>query len=252
MTEIEWIKIDIGLFDNPKIKYIRSLPGGDTMALLWIKLLTMAGRCNDNGRIFLTENMPYTPQLIADEANIRKTATVTLALRSFQELGMITIENGFIFITGWGKYQNVKAMDEIREKNRERVAKHRAKQKALAAQNPTTPGQLSITDPDCNVTSNVTSNESNAPKKENKEKEKEKESDSEGKKSKKETPPDGVTDAAPALGGRETWRQRIVDALAEGDMERAKRYEHFAQMMHYDLTVESIAAELRAQKGAGA
>lgn len=249
MKTPEWSKIQNDICSHEKIKYIRSLPAGDTIFFLWIWLITAAGRANTGGRVSLTDKIPYTVASLAEAASIKKVSTVTLALRTFEELDMITITNGFIYLNGWAEYQNTEALDEMQKKNRERQAKYRAKQKALAAEC-VTPGQVSFSDPECNVTDNVTgdvtSNGSNAPK--NKKEEKEKESESEEKKSKKESPAVGVTETPSAF---ETWRQRIVEALEAGDMERAKKYAEFAQLMHYDLTVESIAAWLRMQKGAG-
>lgn len=253
MKTPEWSKIQNDICSHEKIKYIRSLPAGDTIFFLWIWLITAAGRANNGGRVSLTDKIPYTVASLAEAASIKKVSTVTLALRTFEELDMITLSNGFIYLNGWAEYQNTEALDEIQKKNRERQAKYRAKQKALAAEC-VTPGQVSFSDPECNVTCNVTgdvtSNGDNATK--NKKENKEKEIESEEKKSKKESPPGDVTDAPGAQTARETWRQRIIDALAAGDIERAQRYAEFAQLMHYDLTVESIAAEMRVQKGAGA
>ena len=64
---ISWIKIDVGMFENRKIRYLRKQPEGDSIVLIWIMLLTLAGRCNAGGAIFLTETVPYTPQMLADE-----------------------------------------------------------------------------------------------------------------------------------------------------------------------------------------
>ena len=94
-------------------------------------LLTMAGRCNSSGMIFLTENIPYTPKMLADELDFEEN-TVLLALKSLEQLNMIVTDNGFFSIAGWEEYQNIEGMDKIREQNRARVAKHREKQRLLA------------------------------------------------------------------------------------------------------------------------
>ena len=67
MADVEWIKITTDMFDNRKIKYLRTLPEGNNIVLVWVMLLTMAGRCNSGGMIFLTENIPYTTKILADE-----------------------------------------------------------------------------------------------------------------------------------------------------------------------------------------
>jgi predicted phage replisome organizer len=118
------------MFDNRKIKHLRRLPDGNNIVLIWVMLLTMAGRCNANGMIFLTENIPYTPKMLADELDFEEN-TVRLALDALEQLNMIVTDSGFFSIAGWEEYQNIEGMDKIREQTRKRVAKHREKQKLL-------------------------------------------------------------------------------------------------------------------------
>ena len=128
MSAVKWIKITTDMFDNRKIKHLRRLPDGNNIILIWVMLLTMAGRCNADGMIYLTENIPYTPKMLADELDFEEN-TVQLALRAMEQLGMIASDNGFISIAGWKEYQNIEGMDRIREQTRQRVAQHRKRQK---------------------------------------------------------------------------------------------------------------------------
>lgn len=114
MSAVKWIKITTDMFDNRKIKHLRRLPDGNNIILIWVMLLTMAGRCNADGMIYLTENIPYTSKMLADELDFEEN-TVQLALRAMEQLGMIVSDNGFISIAGWKEYQNVEGMDRIRE-----------------------------------------------------------------------------------------------------------------------------------------
>ena len=84
MAEIKWIKITTDMFDNRKIKHLRKMPEGNNIVLIWVMLLTMAGRCNSGGLIFLTENIPYTPKMLADELGFEEN-TVLLALKALEE-----------------------------------------------------------------------------------------------------------------------------------------------------------------------
>lgn len=159
MAEIKWIKITTDMFDNRKIKHLRRLPDGNNIVLIWVMLLTMAGRCNSNGMIFLTENIPYTPKMLADELDFEEN-TVALALDALKGLNMIVTDSGFFSIAGWQEYQNIEGMDKIREQNRIRQANFKKKQKLLQG----------------NVTDNVTITLSNATDiEEDKEKEEDKE-----------------------------------------------------------------------------
>lgn len=132
MADVKWIKITTDMFDNRKIKHLRRLPDGDSIVLIWVMLLTLAGRCNSGGMIFLTENIPYTPKMLADELDFEE-STVQLALNALEQLGMIqTNDDGFLAVTGWEKHQNIEGMEKIRESKRLAQARWRAKQATIA------------------------------------------------------------------------------------------------------------------------
>lgn len=131
MADVKWIKITTDMFDNRKIKHLRRLPDGDSVVLIWVMLLTLAGRCNSNGMIFLTENIPYTSKMLADELDFEE-STVQLAIQALEQLDMIsTSGDGFLAVTGWEEHQNIEGMEKIRESKRLAQARWRAKQKAL-------------------------------------------------------------------------------------------------------------------------
>lgn len=161
MSEVKWIKITTDMFDNRKIRHLRRLPDGNNVVLIWVMLLTMAGRCNASGMIFLTENIPYTPKMLADELGFEEN-TVQLALTALEQLNMIVMDGNFFAIAGWEEYQNVDGMEKLREQNRIRQAKFKSKQRLL----------------DGNVTDNVTLTLGNATEEEKEERTKIKELDS--------------------------------------------------------------------------
>ncbi|MDC0763455.1 phage replisome organizer N-terminal domain-containing protein [Brevibacillus sp. AG] len=144
---IKWIKITTAMFDDEKIKLIRNLPEADSILLTWIQLLVQAGKANASGSIILNERIPYTEEMLATIFD-RSINVIRLALRTFEQFGMIHMENGVITISNWDKHQNVDGMDKIRELNRQRVARHREKQKQLPN--------------NCNGTGNVTVTHGNA------------------------------------------------------------------------------------------
>ena len=134
MADVKWVKLTTDMFDNRKIKHLRRLPEGNNIVLIWVMLLTMAGRCNAGGMIFLTENIPYTPKMLADELDFEET-TVGLALQVLEQLDMIVMDNGFFSIAGWEEYQNIEGMEKIREQNRLAQRRAREKKKLLASVN---------------------------------------------------------------------------------------------------------------------
>ena len=130
MADVKWIKITTDMFDNRKIRHLRRLPDGNNIVLIWVMLLTMAGRCNSGGMIFLTENIPYTPKMLADELDFEEN-TVKLALQALEQLNMVVSNQGFFSIAGWDEYQNIDGMERIREQNRLRKQRQRESQKLI-------------------------------------------------------------------------------------------------------------------------
>ena len=144
MADVKWIKITTDMFDNRKIRHLRRLPDGNSIVLIWVMLLTMAGRCNSNGMIFLTENIPYTPKMLADELDFEEN-TVQLALKALEQFNMVVMDNGYFAIAGWEEYQNIEGMEKIKEQNRIRQKKWYDRQKTL--QEPNVKPNVSITQP---------------------------------------------------------------------------------------------------------
>lgn len=131
MSDVKWIKITTDMFDNRKIRHLRKLPEGNSIVLIWVMLLAMAGKCNDHGKIYLTENIPYTPKMLADELDFEEN-TVQLALQALEQLDMIVLDDGYFSITGWEEHQNIEGMDRIREQNRIRKQRQREKERLIA------------------------------------------------------------------------------------------------------------------------
>ena len=130
MADVKWIQLTTDMFDNAKIKYLRTLPEGNNLVLIWVMLLTKAGKCNANGFIFLTENIPYTADMLGAEFGF-ETNTINLALNTFNKLRMIQLQEQKICIANWEEYQNADGLAKIREQTRKRVAKCRERQKLL-------------------------------------------------------------------------------------------------------------------------
>ncbi|WP_054640056.1 phage replisome organizer N-terminal domain-containing protein [Lactococcus fujiensis] len=91
------------------------MPENDAIFRIWVFLLSMAGKTNDSGLIYLSDDIPYTDEMIATLCD-RPISIVRLALNTFKKFGMIEIyQNGILNITNWGQHQNLDGMDKIRE-----------------------------------------------------------------------------------------------------------------------------------------
>ena len=127
MAETEWIKLYLKTFrTSRKISAIERMKNGDTIIIIWFKLLCLAGEINDNGMVYITPKIPFDFPSLADELK-KPCAIVEKALQVFENHDMlIRDDSGFIQITNWEKYQNVDGLDKIRQQTRERVARCRA------------------------------------------------------------------------------------------------------------------------------
>lgn len=138
MADVKWIKIVTNIFDNRKIRQIEAMPEGDTILVIWFKLICLAGVINDNGMIYLTPEIPYTEEMMASQFG-RPLTVVRLALNTFQAFGMIEVVDNFLCLPSWEKYQSADKLEGIRSKNAERQARYRERQRAKMAENSVTP-----------------------------------------------------------------------------------------------------------------
>ena len=152
MSEISWIKLSTNMFEDDKIDFIESLPDADTILVIWAKLLTLAGKCNCNGFVMLTENIPYDERMLAHKFR-RNINTVAMALDTFIKLEMVSISDRGYHISNWDKHQNISGMEKVKEQTRLRVARHRDNLKQLMSK----AGSLKdISANECNGNCNVT------------------------------------------------------------------------------------------------
>lgn len=129
MGEVKWIKVSTDMFNNNrKIKQIELMPEGDAILVIWLKLMLLAGNINDGGAIYLTPEIPYTDEMLANELR-KPLTTVRLALSIFEKYGMIEIIDDILMLSSWEKYQSADKLAELRAKDRERKRKKRAQAK---------------------------------------------------------------------------------------------------------------------------
>ncbi len=131
MAEVKWIKIVPDVFDDDKIKLIENMPDGDSIIVVWFKLLCLAGKQNRDGFLMLNDKIAYTEEMLSTIFR-RPISTVRFALKTFEQFDMINIIDGAVCITNWEKHQNVDRLAEIREYNRLAQQKSRSKKKLLA------------------------------------------------------------------------------------------------------------------------
>lgn len=160
MADINWIKLRVDMFDDEKIKIIQSMPEGDAILVIWIRIIALAGKCNAKGLVLIEDEFPYSDEMLATIFN-KPLATVRLALGTFEKFRMIERTEKGIYISNFEKHQNTEGMEKIREQARIRKQREREKKRALleAGNTPALP-ENSSENPETlpeNVTDNVTS-----------------------------------------------------------------------------------------------
>ena len=129
---ISWIKLDINILDDAKIKIIRSHPDGNSIVLLWIGLLCLAMKSARPGIIEISNGLPYTVDDLASAFNLEK-KTVELGLMLFKKYQMIDIFDGdTIEVINFAKHQSIEELERKRELTRARVSRYREKLKCNA------------------------------------------------------------------------------------------------------------------------
>ena len=104
--DVSWIKLATNTFKDEKIEVIEDQykENKDTILVIWLKLLCLAGKENTNGVFMLTHKIPYS---INDFATVfkRSVEDVTLAFDVLEKYEMINRTNGVVEIVNWSKYQ---------------------------------------------------------------------------------------------------------------------------------------------------
>ena len=117
MGQVGWIKLSTDIFSNRKIKILLKEKDWDTYFRLWIQILTIAGECNRNGGLYISDNVPFK---IEDFTNIigKSSKTFTKVFRKFIDLGMLIYKDNTYFVKNWNKYQSIEKLNKIAKSNK--------------------------------------------------------------------------------------------------------------------------------------
>jgi len=135
MGDAKWVKFEVNMFDDTKLKIIDNMDERDSIHYFWTRLLVLAGKINCGGYLYITDNIAYTIKTFAIEFN-RSIDEVKTAFKVLKKLEMIEFTEDKAFkIKNWEKHQNVEGLERLRTQNNQRVAKHRAKKKETKGKN---------------------------------------------------------------------------------------------------------------------
>ena len=130
MADVKWIKITTDIFDDEKILLIESLPDAYAIITVWFKLLCLAGKQNNSGVFMMSNQIAYTDKMLATIFRMKET-TVTMAIQTFEQFGMIEVIDGVITIPNWDKHQSLDAYEKKKQRDRLYQQERRANQRLI-------------------------------------------------------------------------------------------------------------------------
>ena len=127
---IEWLKLSINILNDEKIKLLRKRSDGNELFTMWIGLMCLAMKNDNAGMIGLSDDIPYSTEDLSLLLELNE-KTVSVGLDLFKQYGMIDVyDNGFIEVVNFEEHQEIEKIEMYRQKTRDRVAKHRERNKA--------------------------------------------------------------------------------------------------------------------------
>jgi predicted phage replisome organizer len=124
MRERKFVKFRVDMYDDTKFKIIDMKPERDLIHYVWTRIVTLAGKVNLEGDLYMSKNLPYTIETLAIEFN-RSEEQIKLALDIFVELEMVELIEGSIYrVKNFVKHQNIKVKEKIKTQEKEHELKN--------------------------------------------------------------------------------------------------------------------------------
>jgi len=122
-----FIKLDVNIMNDTKIKIIRKMPEGAKIFELWLGILCLGMKSGKLGVLEIGDGIYFNDEMLSAELDI-DLQVVRMGLNIFTKLKMIEVlDNNSIYITNFEKHQNTEKITLAREQTRKRVQKHREK-----------------------------------------------------------------------------------------------------------------------------
>ncbi len=132
MARLSFIKLDIEIMNDSKIKMIRKMPDGAKLFELWIGLLCLGMKSGRPGCVEIGDGIPFNSRMLSAELDIPET-TIEFGLKTFADLRMIEqFEDSTFFISNFEKHQELERIEIKRINERDRKRKYRDKIKLLS------------------------------------------------------------------------------------------------------------------------
>lgn len=113
MKERKFVKLRVDMYGDTKFKIIDTMEERDLIHYIWTRLLTLAGKVNLEGKLYMSKSIPYTIENLAIEFN-RGVSKIELALNVFKDLEMIELSEDNVYrVKNFAKHQNIKVKEKV-------------------------------------------------------------------------------------------------------------------------------------------
>jgi predicted phage replisome organizer len=119
MKERKYVKLRTDMYADTKFKIIDTKPERDLIHYIWTRMVTLAGKCNQEGELYMSRTIPYTVGTLAIEFN-RGEVEVKGALDLLMELEMIEFTEEKVFkVKNFVKHQNIKVKEKVKTEDKD-------------------------------------------------------------------------------------------------------------------------------------
>ncbi len=113
MKERKFVKLRVDMYGDTKFKIIDTMEERDLIHYIWTRLLTLAGKVNLEGKLYMSKSIPYRIETLAIEFN-RGVSKIELALNVFKDLEMIELSEDNVYrVKNFAKHQNIKVKEKV-------------------------------------------------------------------------------------------------------------------------------------------
>ncbi|MCR1131575.1 phage replisome organizer N-terminal domain-containing protein [Clostridium botulinum] len=113
MKERKFVKLRVDMYGDTKFKIIDTMEERDLIHYIWTRLLTLAGKVNLEGKLYMSKSIPYSIETLAIEFN-RDVSKIELALNVFKDLEMIELSKDNVYrVKNFAKHQNIKVKEKV-------------------------------------------------------------------------------------------------------------------------------------------
>ena len=124
MRERKYVKFRVDMHEDTKFKIIDRMPERDLVHYVWVRVVTLTGKVNLEGDLYMSKNRAYTIETLAIEFN-RSEEQIKLALDIFIELEMLELTDGRVYrVKNFAKHQNIKIKEKIKSEDKENDTKN--------------------------------------------------------------------------------------------------------------------------------